>query len=133
MRNTFLLAALSFACLSPAHAAEPAPSGPYLAAPDGYATTAGAVDAHPRTLLSGLLKEIRAGMPPLEDLTILPVVKKVYPTGAKPLVIVSFKCPTELIGIAPPTVKLLHGLVDLGANGLNKSNLLSFDIQQVCT
>jgi hypothetical protein len=131
MRNTFLLA-LTIACWSTAQASEPMQAVPSSATASASVATNGE-QIHPRALLSGLLNEIRAGMPPLDNLSILPVVKKVYPTGEKPLVIVSFKCPTEVIGIAPPTVKLLHGLVDLGANGLNKSNLLSFDIQQVCS
>jgi len=64
--------------------------------------------------------------------SILPTVKKVYPTGEKPLVVVSFKCPTEVIGVTPPTIKLLHDVVDMGMEGLNRSELLSFNLQQVC-
>lgn len=64
--------------------------------------------------------------------SILPSIKKVYPTGEKPLVVVSFKCPTEVLGVTPPTIKLLHNLVDMGMDGLNKTDLLSFNLQQVC-
>lgn len=64
--------------------------------------------------------------------SILPKITKVYPTGEKPLVVVSFKCPTEVVGITPPTIKLLHEAVSLGMEGLNKTDLLSFDLQQVC-
>lgn len=63
---------------------------------------------------------------------ILPSINKVYPTGERPLVVVSFKCPTELVGITPPTIKILHDMVSLGMDGLNKTELLSFDLQQVC-
>lgn len=64
--------------------------------------------------------------------SVLPSIKKVYPTGEKPLVVVSFKCPTEALGVTPPTIRLLHNLVDLGMDGLNKTDLLSFNLQQVC-
>lgn len=64
--------------------------------------------------------------------SILPTIKKVYPTGEKPLVVISFKCPTELVGVTPPTIKILHDVVDLGMEGLNRSDLLSFNLQQVC-
>jgi hypothetical protein len=64
--------------------------------------------------------------------SILPSIKKVYPTGEKPLVVVSFKCPTEVLGVTPPTIKLLHNLVDLGMEAINKTELLSFNLQQVC-
>jgi hypothetical protein len=64
--------------------------------------------------------------------SILPTVRKVYPTGEKPLVVVSFKCPTELVGVTPPTIQLLHELVNLGMDGINRTNLLSYNLQQVC-
>jgi len=64
--------------------------------------------------------------------SILPTVKKVYPTGEKPLVVVSFKCPTELVGVAPPTIQILHQAVNLAMEGINRTNLLSFNLQQVC-
>ena len=65
--------------------------------------------------------------------TILPVIKTVYPTGEKPLVVINFKCPTEVIGITPPPMKALHELLNFGFDGLNKTNLLSFNLQQVCS
>lgn len=79
---------------------------------------------------SGLLY----GIPllPESGRNILPTIKKVYPTGEKPLVVVSFKCPTELVGVAPPTIQLLHELVSLGMDGINRTDLLSFNLQQVC-
>jgi len=64
--------------------------------------------------------------------SILPSIKTVYPTGEKPLVVVSFKCPTEVLGVTPPTISLLHDLVDLGMEGINRTDLLSFNLQQVC-
>jgi hypothetical protein len=47
-------------------------------------------------------------------------------------VVVSFKCPTELVGVTPPTIKLLHEAVSLGMDGVNRTGLLSFNLQQVC-
>ena len=79
MRNTYLLA-LTIACCSTAQAAETVQDVPASApAPASVATNGEQV--HLRTLLSGLLSELRAGMPPLDNLSILPLVKKVYPTG----------------------------------------------------
>jgi hypothetical protein len=73
------------------------------------------------------------GLLPLSGDSILPVIKTVYPTGEKPLVVLNFKCPTEMLGITPPPMKLLHEIVNLGFDGLNKTNLLSFNLQQVCS
>jgi hypothetical protein len=64
--------------------------------------------------------------------SILPTIKKVYPTGDKPLMVVSFKCPTEMIGVSPPSVSMLHNVVALGMDGINRSNFLPFNMQQVC-
>jgi hypothetical protein len=65
-------------------------------------------------------------------LSILPKIKTVYPTGEKPLKVITFKCPTELIGVTPPPVKILHEGVNLAMDGLNRSDLLPFNLQQVC-
>ncbi|HNH88937.1 MAG TPA: hypothetical protein PLX46_05915 [Thiobacillaceae bacterium] len=70
-------------------------------------------------------------MPP-SDQAILPTIKTVYPTGEKPLKVLTFKCPTELVGISPPTTKLLHDAVNFAFDGINKTDLLPFNMQQVC-
>jgi hypothetical protein len=92
------------------------------------------VAAAPKAASGGFFSSLIPSIPLLPDSgqSILPKVTKVYPTGEKPLVVVSFKCPTEVVGITPPTIKLLHGAVDLGMAGINKTDLLSFDLQQVC-
>ena len=77
--------------------------------------------------LSGLLPSM-----PLFEQSILPRVKTVYPTGEKPLVVVTFKCPTEIIGIDTPSTVILHKVVNGGMDLVNKTNLLSFNMQQVC-
>jgi hypothetical protein len=69
---------------------------------------------------------------PLFEQSILPKVQTVYPTGEKPLVVVSFKCPTELVGIDTPSTLILHKVVNGGMDLINKTNLLSFNMQQVC-
>lgn len=79
----------------------------------------------------GGLQLVSPVRPPM-DQAILPTFKKVYPTGDKPLMVVTFKCPTELVGVTPLPTKALHGLVDLGMGALNSSNLLPFNMQQVC-
>lgn len=62
----------------------------------------------------------------------LPTIKKVYPTGEKPLVVITFHCPTEAAGINTPITKILHDVVDLLLSGVNATDLLSFNLQQVC-
>lgn len=64
--------------------------------------------------------------------SLLPSIKKVYPTGEKPLVVVNFKCPIEMAGVKGGPTKILHDVVDLGMNAVNSTNLLSFNLQQVC-
>jgi len=59
--------------------------------------------------------------------------KTVYPTGEKPLFVLTLKCPTEAaFGISPPPVKLVHVLVDGAMDGINYTNLLPVNLQQVC-
>lgn len=83
--------------------------------------------------IASLFSSLKMMIPLTGDANILPTIKKVYPTGEKPLVVLNFKCPTEVIGITPPPMKLLHEAVNLGFDGLNKTNLLSFNLQQVCS
>lgn len=90
--------------------------------------------AAPQASSGGFFSGLSQSIPLLPDSgqSILPKITKVYPTGEKPLVVVSFKCPTEVVGITPPTIKILHEAVSLGMAGINKTDLLSFDLQQVC-
>ena len=107
--------------------AQPVPSSVPSAPPESAGTS-------PWNNLGSSLSGLANSLPILPDSgrSILPTVKKVYPTGEKPLVVVSFKCPTELVGVTPPTISLLHSAVDLGLSGLNKTDLLPFNLQQVC-
>lgn len=111
---------------------------PYLPRPQpretGVERVVEPVAAAPQASSGGFFSGLIPSIPLLPDSgqSILPKITKVYPTGEKPLVVVSFKCPTEVVGITPPTIKLLHGAVDLGMAGINKTDLLSFDLQQVC-
>jgi hypothetical protein len=82
---------------------------------------------------TSILSNLKMMIPLTGDADILPSIKKVYPTGEKPLVVINFKCPTELVGITPPPMKLLHEALNFGFDGLNKTNLLSFNLQQVCS
>lgn len=121
--------------VKPAETAKPAVRGnPYMAHPQQV--------NQPLTDMGKALDEIKVGMPSLpslfslpslpEGLSVLPVIKTVYPTGEKPLVIVTFKCPTELVGITPLPTKALHDLVTWGMDSINSTNLLAFNMQQVC-
>ncbi|MFZ5483778.1 MAG: hypothetical protein ACOZB0_06060 [Pseudomonadota bacterium] len=113
----------------------PVSTNPYLAyvtkePGNPYLTAAPATPAEARNLGA----DLRALLPSLpgEGQSFLPSIKKVYPTGEKPLVVITFKCPTELVGVTPPPVKLLHSAVDGSFNALNATDWLSFDLQQVC-
>lgn len=103
---------------------------PYLPAP-GYnynGTSNMASIAGPSDILRSLLSDEGGG-----TRSILPTIKKVYPTGEKPLIVVNFHCPTELLGVNTPSTKILHGALDLGFSGVNATNLLPFTLQQVCS
>lgn len=104
----------------------PSPSLPALSVPANLAPTKSLGD-----ILSDLKYALVPGMPSGEQ-SILPVIKTVYPTGEKPLKVLTFKCPTELLGVTPIPVKAVHGLVNLAMDGLNSTNLLPFNMQQVC-
>lgn len=59
--------------------------------------------------------------------------KTVYPTGEKPLWVLTLKCPTEAaFGIAPPPVKVVHILLTNAMDGINYTGLLPVNLQQVC-
>ncbi len=80
---------------------------------------------------NSLKSTLLPSMPP-EGQAILPTIKTVYPTGEKPLKVLTFKCPTELIGVTPLPTKALHELVNLAFDGINRADLLPFNMQQVC-
>lgn len=65
--------------------------------------------------------------------SILPTITKVYPTGEKPMVVVTFNCPTELAGVATPSTKIIHSFFDLGFGTINATNALPWTLQQVCS
>ncbi len=115
-------ASLPFFSPAPANPAQPnSPNTAQSSAPDASG------------VLNKLFASLKMMVPLTGDSNILPTIKKVYPTGEKPLVVINFKCPTEVIGITPPPMKLLHEAVNLGFEGINKTNLLSFNLQQVCS
>lgn len=98
------------------------------------ATPPGA-EAADSTSLGGMLEKLRYTIfpnPPPSGQAILPTIKTVYPTGEKPLKVLTFKCPTELVGVTPPPTAALHQAVTLAFDGINKTNLLPFNMQQVC-
>jgi hypothetical protein len=80
---------------------------------------------------------------PVEVLALLPVddgathwpisFKTVYPTGDKPLWVLTLKCPTEAaFGVAPPPVKLVHVILTGAMDTINATGLLPVNLQQVC-
>jgi len=66
------------------------------------------------------------------EFNLLPRIQTVYPTGEKPLVVLTFKCPTEMVGITTPPITMMREALKLGFEGLNRSNLLPFNLEQVC-
>lgn len=117
-----------------------APSVPPVAAvaPASPATPATSAMSVASVAQSGgqIFNELRALLPdphlPSPDIDILPSVTKVYPTGERPMYVLTFKCPTELVGITPPPTKALRWLISSGMDAVNSTNMLSFSMQQVC-
>lgn len=124
-----ILSGIMFALPSP-----PSVSQPYQTTAS-YQTPATSNAAAP-TSLGQIFNSLRDYLPephlPSPDIDILPSITKVYPTGEKPLYVLTFKCPTELIGITPLPTKALRWLITAGMDGINSTNLLSFNMQQVC-
>lgn len=118
-------------------AAAMAPSpNPYVAPRPGnpYLNPYQAAKIEPLRNFGDIIDSVQGAMPslPLEGQSLLPKIKTVYPTGEKPLVVVTFKCPTEMVGITTPPIKALRELVNLGMEGINRTDLLAFNLQQVC-
>lgn len=129
---------------SPAQATAPAYAPPAYtpppAAPRNNAPAASAPISQPSTAssnpfaslgnpLDGLKSLLPSGF---SEMSILPSIKTVYPTGEKPLVVLTLKCPTELVGIATPSTMILHEVINGGMGLINRTNLLSFNMEQVC-
>lgn len=120
------------------HASPKQVPAPVLPAPPPR-SPGGSRVADPWDALNQLFDAFKSSLPTLplvgrlDGQTILPTIKKVYPTGEKPLVIFNFKCPTELLGVSPPPMQALHELINFGLDGVNRSNLLPFNMQQVCS
>jgi len=88
--------------------------------------------AGPGQLISGLRDFLPDLHLPSADIDILPSITKVFPTGERPMYVLTFKCPTELVGITPPPTKALRWLITSGMESINSTNLLPFSMQQVC-
>lgn len=135
MHTGILALAVATLSLAPTLArADSVADNPYLAesARDYWNPAGDAIHESGGMVLDSLRNGI-ARLPVLNGASLLPDIRKVYPTGEKPLMILSFRCPAELVGIAPPPIKLLHGAIDLGMQQLNRTDLLSFNLQQVCS
>ena len=118
--------------------AAPTSGNPYLAYRVAYAPAAAPVAPAPTTAgdAGQLLNTLRNFLPephlPSPDIDVLPSITKVYPTGDRPMYVLTFKCPTELVGITPPPTKALRWLITSGMEAVNSTNLLPFSMQQVC-
>ncbi len=128
----------------PRAVANPYLGNPYLTYRTGYTQAAStqvaapqaAAPASPAVDPSQVLNSLRNILPephlPSPDIDILPSITKVYPTGERPMYVLTFKCPTELVGITPPPTKALRWLITGGMDAVNSTNLLPFSMQQVC-
>lgn len=107
---------------------EPLPANLYFS---GIVRPAGSppTDALADTL-AGLLKSLPEL--PFDPLELLPSIRLVRPTDAKPLLVITAKCPTELAGITLPPVKFMQDMLTLSFDTINKVGVLPFDLQQVC-
>ena len=133
--SAILGAAPPGAALAPAPAPAYSPRvNPYLVNQVQYGATpaAPAAVAENTSPMAGGGFKLAMSQIPLFEQSILPKIQTVYPTGEKPLVVVTFKCPTELVGIDTPSTVILHKAVNGGMDLINKTNLLSFNMQQVC-
>lgn len=136
--------------VTPVASAAPAvaSANPYLSYRTSY-TQAAPTQAAPRQAASApissaslvadssqLLNSVRNFLPdvhlPSPDIDVLPSITKVFPTGERPMYVLTFKCPTELVGITPPPTKALRWLITSGMESINSTNLLPFSMQQVC-
>lgn len=91
-----------------------------------------AVGTDVNKILGGLREFLPDLHLPSADIDVLPSITKVYPTGDRPMYVLTFKCPTELVGVTPPPTKALRWLIDSGMEAINNTNVLPFSMQQVC-
>lgn len=110
-------------------------TNPYLVSQQWIASATPTGPLTPQVSIDQLVIKLKSSLnaiPLFNDEAILPRIKTVHPTGEKPLVVLTFKCPTEAIGITTPPIKALRELVNLSMEGVNRTNLLPFNMQQVC-
>ena len=116
---------------APAPVAAPVTAASPLQAQPEPAQNASKVFESPMVSSSGKPKNLDA-QEPKKSRSLLPTITKVYPTGDRPMIVITFSCPTEVIGIDTPSTKILHGVFDLGFGAINYTNLLPWSLQQVC-
>ena len=127
---------------SPAPATMPLPSGSWLPVLPSYAPYGMVAPPSAALSYSDITRQLKGLVPaqisdfftPDEGSSHWPLsFKKVYPTGEKPLLVMTLKCPTEAaFGVAPPPVKLVHVILTTAMDGINYTNLLPVTLQQVC-
>jgi hypothetical protein len=140
--STLILLALS---ITPAWGMSeiPTASPAIVPAPGTLAVPPNAVGKLPDTpSFDSLTMQIKALVPP-ELLASLPSEtgeshwpiswKTVYPTGEKPLWVLTLKCPTEAaFGVAPPPVKVVHVILTTAMDAINATGVFPVNLQQVC-
>lgn len=65
-------------------------------------------------------------------LDIIPRVKAYEVPGEKHLMVLSLKCPTELLDVTTPSSAVIHSTIDTGFGIANKMPFLPYTFQQVC-
>ena len=129
--NPYLANSVAYNQTSPS----PFPPGLFTLPPGLIALPTGLIPNSPVNV-GQMWNDLKAYLPephlPSPDIAILPRIQKVYPTGERPMYVLTFKCPTELIGITPLPTKALRWLISSGMDALNSTDLLPFTMQQVC-
>jgi len=88
---------------------------------------------NPSNGLGQVFSDFKLALPslPSSDQSILPTIKKVQPTGEKPLYVLTFKCPTELVGITTHPLRPCVGWSPRAWTA-QQHRPAPFNMQQVC-
>lgn len=63
---------------------------------------------------------------------VLPTIHKYERPGEKTLIVITAKCPVELLGVKTPSTTMFHAVIDVGINFINNLPSSTVEIQQVC-
>lgn len=111
---------------------EPTPAPPTPVVVAAITTEEQPLPSAPLVAIPSLLSFLQAHK--LKIVDGLPSIKTVYPTGEKPLVVINLKCPAEvLVGETFAIPNAMRNGVNMALEGISSTNLLSFNMQLVCS